>query len=169
MKSYSKNSIQELVRCAKAMVENWPAKELARSVRELDEAINDLEFEHAEDHSRYRIVNAFDRPCEELITELRDDGKLYYVNPKFGARKSFGGMSADESTPVEDFGLTLTLDDDGLLSGKVARKSSVTYANGRPRMWRGSESFSFYPARVAGNGVGNETETLSDDKRKRPV
>ena len=148
MKSYRKKSIRELVRCAKAVIEKWPTNELACSVQELDEAVKDLEFEYTEDLGRYRIVNTFDRPCEELIAELRDDGKLYYVNPKFEGRAEFLGMSADESTPVEDFGLTLTMDDDGLLRGKVVRASVATYEDERPRMWRGSQSFSFYPAKV---------------------
>ena len=148
MKSYSKESIRELVRCAKAVIKKWPTNELARSVQELDEAVKDLEFEHTEDLGRYRIVNTFDRSCEELIAELRDDGKLYYVHPKLKGRSAFLGMLADESTPVEDFGLTLTMDDDGLLRGKAVRASLATYDDGRPRMWQGALSFRFYPAKV---------------------
>ena len=156
MKTYAEESVENLIACAKAVIKNWPTHGLANAVRELEAALKEMEECTAKQHDlrtngnlrRYRIVNTFDRPCEELIAELRDDGKLYYVNPKFAGRAAFLGMLADESTPVEDFGLTLTMYGDGLLRGKAVRASVATYDDGRPRMWQGAQSFCFYPAKV---------------------
>lgn len=155
MKKYTAESVENLIACAKAVLKNWPGRGLATAVRELDAALKELADDPIKTERprtdgntrRYRIVNTFDRPCEELIAELREDGKLYYANPNFAGRNSFSGMSAEESVPVEDFGVRLDIAGDGKLTGKLIRSSSAMHPDGRPRHWQGASSFGFYPVR----------------------
>lgn len=85
----------------------------------------------------YYIVNEIDRPCERLVTVERD-GLLYYIHPDLVHHK--GGMSKEQATRVEDFGITVRE------SGRCAfftqtKKSRVLYSEGGVREWQGSESF----------------------------
>lgn len=90
--------------------------------------------------SAFYIVNGFDRPCERLIAERRADGLLYYVHPELRDQKSYHGMSAEESVPVADFGIQLSIED-GMLHGIQIYDSRAIYPDGRGRRWQGSSRF----------------------------
>lgn len=92
--------------------------------------------------SDFRIVNTFDRPCERMIAELRQDGLLYYVHPLMLPKWESMGISAAESTPLEAFGLVVEVSE-GILTGKLSRPSWAIYGDGKPRRWQGSPEFSF--------------------------
>jgi hypothetical protein len=91
----------------------------------------------------YYIVNEIDRPCERLIAQMQVDGTLNYVNPEMRGKKQYLGMSADDATPVEDFGITLTLHKNGLRGSHDPEKSEATYKDGKERRWQGSREFWF--------------------------
>ena len=88
------------------------------------------------------ITNTFDKPCERLIAELRQDGMLYYVNPLMLPEWEGMGLSANDSTPLEAFGLEMEVSE-GNLIGRLVRPSTALYGDGRPRRWQGSPKFIF--------------------------
>lgn len=89
---------------------------------------------------QFFIVNAFDRPCERLIAQLKD-GKLYYIHPELVDNKSYHGMSTVDAVPVEDFGIQLRIEN-GTLHGIHIFDSRAIYPDGRGRRWQGSSQFS---------------------------
>ena len=87
------------------------------------------------------IVNDFDRPEEQNLTEYRD-GKYYYVHP---SRKGCftDGMTAMTPTDATDFGVWIRVIGKEV-KGKVVDDSIATYSNdGSPRRWQGKKEFSF--------------------------
>lgn len=96
--------------------------------------------------SKFYITNSFDKPCERLITELAEDGLLYYIHPELREKWKNTGLSLrDEATAVEDFGLDAWIKD-GVFYGFLEKEPKATYPDGRRRFWQGEASFSFnYP------------------------
>jgi hypothetical protein len=92
--------------------------------------------------SDFRIVNTFDKPCERLIAELREDGLLYYIHPDMLPEWESMGLSANESTSLEAFGLEVEVSE-GNLIGRLTGPSTAQYKDGRPRRWQGSSEFIF--------------------------
>ena len=90
--------------------------------------------------SAFRIVNDADRPSESFIAELREDEKLYYISAGLRDQKAFWGMNADQSTPVEDFGIRLEIRN-GALFGEAVASSKAKYRDGRVRRWQGRQHF----------------------------
>lgn len=91
---------------------------------------------------KYFIVNDFDKPCERFVAEKRADGKYYYVHPDLCDIKVYHGMTPDDPTPLDDFGIEWTVDD-GQLFGTLTRKPTATYHDGRTRYWQDQSSFHF--------------------------
>lgn len=89
----------------------------------------------------FYIVNTFDRPYERLIAEARK-GMLFYVHPEMQAEWKDVPMSMDEATPLEDFGIEVTINE-GVFHGDWNKRSTATYPNGRRRFWQGHPQFSF--------------------------
>jgi hypothetical protein len=89
------------------------------------------------DTRRFRIVNTVDRPEPRLIAELRDDGLLYYLHRRI---RRYTGLLPQESTPVEDFGIALTIIGNTLYGTRTG-VSKATYLDGRPRQWQGDTEF----------------------------
>lgn len=91
------------------------------------------------------ITNDMDRPCERLITELRDDGLLYYIAPEMQKDWHDKGMSPQRATPLSHFGIHVAVVG-GILHGQYLTEESAHYPDGNPRSWQGSLNFSFpYP------------------------
>jgi hypothetical protein len=88
------------------------------------------------------IVNVFDCPSEEHLAEKRSNGKFYYVHPSLRKEKRYHGMTPENPTPVEDFGLIVERSG-GRVAGVLAGESRAVYRDGRPRKWQGRESFEF--------------------------
>lgn len=93
--------------------------------------------------NKFFIVNETDRPCELLIAERRDDGKLYYINPILRKDKDFHGMPFREATPLENFGIEFEIENNDTFKGQLKNFSIATYEDGSSREWQGNESFSF--------------------------
>lgn len=91
---------------------------------------------------RFYIVNDFERPAEKFVTELADDGKLYYIHPELRVKWSGKGLSAEEATSLEDFGIHTTIKD-GVIHGQFLTESIAGYRDGKPRRWQGDLRFSF--------------------------
>lgn len=90
---------------------------------------------------RFFIVNDWDRPEERLIVECRGE-RYYYIHPDY--EKSFKhGMTSNEATAVEDFGVSIEIDTNGVIHGEVVKKSVARYPDGISRRWQGSSEFSF--------------------------
>ena len=85
------------------------------------------------------IVNAVDRPCEDMIAFKREDGKLCYASSEPRLR-GYDGMDASRATPLGDFGLDVDIRN-GRLIGRVVRGSTASYPNGSTRPWQGSREF----------------------------
>ena len=92
--------------------------------------------------SEFFIVNDFDRPWEELITERRSDGLLYYIHPRLRNKREYHGMNPTNPTPLKDFGITVEVED-GQFKGQYTHSPSATYRDGKLRRWQGSTHFSF--------------------------
>lgn len=89
--------------------------------------------------SGFFIVNEFDAPRPEMITQMRD-GMLHYIHNK---NSDFGPMSPLNATPLEDFGVT-TNHLNGQLHGIHDAETRATYPDGKTRRWQGPSSFSIF-------------------------
>ena len=94
--------------------------------------------------SGFFVVNTYDRPSEEHIAQKRADGKFYYVHPRLKNVKLYWGMTPENPTPIEAFGLRIALMD-GMLYGATDPRlpKTAAYSDGRPRKWQGAKSFEF--------------------------
>lgn len=86
---------------------------------------------------QFFIVNTFDNPCERHVAQLRA-GQLFYIAPELSR---YGGMSEMFSTPLEDFGFQLSVEN-GVLECIQVAPSNAHYEDGRKRKWQGSARFS---------------------------
>lgn len=91
--------------------------------------------------NRFYIIDDHDRPEGMMIAERREDG-FYYIHPKLKNVKAHHAMQPTRPTPVEDFGIEITISD-GMISGKQVRDSVATYRDGKPRKWQGYPEFKF--------------------------
>ena len=85
------------------------------------------------------IVNAVDRPCEDMIAFKQPNGRLAYA-VDIPRLRGYDGMYAGRATPLEDFGLDIDIQN-GRLVGRVVRESTARYHDGSPRPWQGSREF----------------------------
>ena len=85
------------------------------------------------------ILNAFDRPCEDMIAFKQPDGRLAYA-VDIPRLRGYDGMNAGRATPLEDFGLDVDVRN-GRLVGRVVRGSTARYPDGSTRPWQGSSEF----------------------------
>lgn len=94
--------------------------------------------------SQLFIVNQYDRPDERNLAELRN-GKYWYVHPELSGMKYFFGMTHENATPVEAFGIEITRDKDrGVIIGKLTGETRANYRrDGSPRRWQGAYNFEF--------------------------
>lgn len=93
--------------------------------------------------SNLYIVNTTERPAEAFLAIKREeDGKFYYVHPELIWDNRYHGMTPRNPTPVEDFGITIAIED-GVVIGEMTGQSVAMYHDGRPRQWQGSRSFKF--------------------------
>jgi len=94
--------------------------------------------------SGFYIVNTYDRPSEDYIAEKRSDGKFYYVHPRLKNVKMYWGMTPEQPTPIEDFGIRVA-QLDGMLYGArdPEMPKTAAYSDGRPRKWQGAGIFEF--------------------------
>lgn len=102
--------------------------------------------------SGFYVVNTYDRPSEEHIAQKRADGKFYYVHPRLKNVKQYWGMTPENPTPIEAFGIRIALMD-GMLYGATdpsARSVTASYSDGSPRKWQGAKSFEFRFQNVQG-------------------
>lgn len=90
--------------------------------------------------SRFYIVNRFDCPNEQHMSEKRADGLFYYIHPSLRHDKAYWGMNPSNPTPVEDFGISLTIEN-GVIRGVLKYPSIATYLDDRPRKWQGADAF----------------------------
>lgn len=88
------------------------------------------------------IANTFDRPDERHIAEKRLDGRFYYIHPTLCDEPVYWGMTPNNPTPLEEFGIDVAVDD-GILEGRLVRESEATYDTGEERRWQGGSPFSF--------------------------
>ena len=87
---------------------------------------------------KFYIVNNADRPCPELVAYETKDGNLNYLD---STKSAYNGMPKDRATPIEDFGITVTIGDQSIHFNKE-RKSRAAYYDGTPRNWQGECEFS---------------------------
>lgn len=87
------------------------------------------------------IVNDFDRPEEQNLTEYRD-GKFYYIHPSRKGR-FVKGMVETTPTKIDDFGVLIKVTGKKV-KGEVIKESVATYSDdASPRRWQGRRKFSF--------------------------
>jgi hypothetical protein len=110
--------------------------------KEAFDCCDEYEVKESCSEKKYFIVNQFDKPCEKSIAEKRDDGKFYYVHPSLCDDKSYHGMTPDNPTPLEKFGIEWT-EKDGYLFATLAHKSTAEYPNGKIRLWQDHKNFYF--------------------------
>ena len=92
--------------------------------------------------SGFYIVNRYDRPSEEHVAERRADGKFYYVHPSLRRDKRYHGMTPDDPTPLEAFGMLVDVKA-GILAVAMCGDlpHTATYPDGRKRHWQGRPVF----------------------------
>jgi len=105
--------------------------------------------------SGFFIVNDFDRPDEERIAQQRADGKFYYIHPTLRKVKRYWGMTPENPTPLESFGISIALIG-GEFRGCHNNESTATYRDGRPRRWQGEGLFSFSFQNTNGDAPAHE-------------
>ncbi len=89
---------------------------------------------------RFFIVNGFDRPCEQLIAEKRDN-KLFYIHEPLRDNPLFkNGFSLNQATDIKDFGIEFVISGD-ILYGQLIRESIARYSDGTKRRWQGRAFF----------------------------
>ena len=88
--------------------------------------------------NKYFIVNEIDRPYEELIAAAVDGG-LKYIHPRLN---KWNVMSANNATPLEEFGITLT-EENGVYSGVMTGVSRGKYSDGKLCEWQGRSACIF--------------------------
>lgn len=93
-------------------------------------------------YSGFFIVNDFDRPDEERIAGKGVDGKFYYIHPVLQMVKTYWGMTPENPTPLELFGISIAVIG-GEFRGCCNNESTATYPDGSPRRWQGQSLFSF--------------------------
>lgn len=86
---------------------------------------------------QFFIVDTFDKPCERHVAQLRA-GQLFYIAPELS---DHGGMTDIFSTPLEDFGFHLSVEN-GMLECIQIAPSTAQYDDGKQRKWQGSARFS---------------------------
>ena len=85
------------------------------------------------------IVNRVDRPDARHVARERG-GKLYYVHPDLRNVKTYHGMSMQDATPLEDFGVLYAVRN-GKITAEQLTFSGATYSDGKPRQWQGEKFF----------------------------
>lgn len=98
--------------------------------------------------SGFYIVNQFDRPDERHVAQ-EIEGKLYYIHPELAGESQYWGMSMEEATPLEAFGLSCFHAATGMgtckqiewLRCSLERPRSATYPDGKLRHWQGASEF----------------------------
>ena len=93
-------------------------------------------------YSGFFIVNDFDRPDEERIAGKGVDGKFYYIHPVLRMVTAYWGMTPENPTPLELFGISIAVIG-GEFRGCYNNESTATYPDGSPRRWQGQSLFSF--------------------------
>lgn len=97
------------------------------------------------------VVNVYDRPSEKFIAEKRADGKFYYVHPDLMNDRYYWGMTPENPTPLEQFGIATEIRE-GQLHGWKVKHSEAIYTDGRRRLWQGEPEFSFPLPNDQGDG-----------------
>lgn len=91
---------------------------------------------------RFYIVNRYDCPDERHIAEQLSNGLFYYINPSLRDEKRYWKMNHPGPTPVEDFGISITIAN-GMIRGSLVSPSIAKYGDGQPRNWQGADKFEF--------------------------
>lgn len=121
---------------------------------------------HGQLAKQFFIVNEFDKPSEQNIAQI-SNGLLFYVEPRLNKLR-MDGMLTTESTPLEDFGLELSLEN-GWLQGIAIRQSEATYRDGKPRRWQGSSNFRILLDKVAANRLLARLEVFKTASTIDPI
>ena len=128
--------------------------------------MNDLELPPK---SRFFVANSFDKPDAKFITELAPDGFLYYIHPELREKWKNQGLTLhSEATPLEDFGMEVTIKD-GVFYCHFENESKAKYPDGKPRFWQGETPIAFRYPGPPGTPMNNPFNVLDHIPTPRQI
>ena len=88
------------------------------------------------DRPKYVIINDCDRPEPRMVCQWVPGVGYCYLD-RSRTLPSHDGMSGEEATRIEDFGLSWADNADGTVSFyATGQPSTATYRDGKPRQWQ---------------------------------